>query len=178
VKPDDLISDTRTRIWLRLARNPDGLDAKNPAGYCVQVMKNLIRDALQGQRREHLTDIDPRVDQPFVADVDGDDSSIDQLRIALEDLAEPPVWVTAAALNYVTLAAHPAVDIRGAPTPRAGANPDQARMWPALWFAGQRDGLFPTTQPDAAQRKRLNRAAGKVNNVLRQAAATMPTVTS
>jgi hypothetical protein len=50
-------------------------------------------------------------------------------------------------------------------------------MWPALWFAGLRDGLFPDgDRHDAAQRQRLSRAARKVADALDRAAAASSTI--
>jgi hypothetical protein len=65
-------------------------------------------------------------------------------------------------LSVVTLRAHPdTIDLPGVPAPLAGARPDQAVVWPALWFAGKREH-FPHDGDDAKERNRKNQGRSRM----------------
>jgi len=144
----------------------------NVAAYCTTVMKNVANELLRGFAG-NWGDLEPLADdaeQVNVAPSDLGGGFTDQLRNAIETAGHPD-WVTAAALNFVTLSAYPGCDVSDAPASKAGATPNQARLWPSLWFAGRRHGLFPG--PDgggAAQRKRLSRTGAAVQSLVDEAA--------
>ncbi|MCD9624205.1 hypothetical protein [Rhabdothermincola salaria] len=90
----------------------------------------------------------------------------DALRAAMEPLApEGPNdgWVLGAALTFLTVRLDAAPLPTGVPVPKTGATEEQAALWPALWFAGRRDGYFDhcagEVSPDAVRRRRQR--AGK-----------------
>ena len=170
--PEDVLAEVELRMWKRLQRNADELADVNVAAYCTTVMKNVANELLRGFAG-NWGDLEPFADdaeQVNVAPRDLSGGFTDQLRSAIETAGHPD-WVTAAALNFVTLSAYPGCDVSDAPASKAGATPNQARLWPSLWFAGRRDGLFPG--PDgggAAQRKRLSRTGAAVQGLVDEAA--------
>ena len=171
VTPADLLAEVQLRIWKRLQRSADELADANVAAYCTTVMKNTAAELLRGFAGSWKglgSFADDQAEVNFAPTVLGG-GFIDHLRSAIETAGQPK-WVSAAALNYVNLSAYPDCDVSGAPASKAGATPDQARLWPSLWFAGRRDGLFPG--PDgggAAQRKRLSRAGATVQGLVVEA---------
>ncbi len=100
-----------------------------------------------------VTDVVPLVDR-------WNDGPIDDLRVAVERSADRPPWLTSAALSLVTLRAYPEIELDGVPMPEAGATPEQAQGWPALWFAGRRD-IFPDKGDDRRERARKNTARSR-----------------
>jgi hypothetical protein len=158
--PDDVTQDALFSLWQHLTKHPEHSIDSVPA-YCRTIMRNVVTKAAQGFEAVSFDEAPDIEDQqmPEIESTLGDD-----LRAALEAGSCAKPWVTAAALNYVTLAAHPSIDTHRSPLPLAGATPEQARVWPSLWFAGERSpGLFPTPgKHSAAQRKRLSRAAAAV----------------
>jgi hypothetical protein len=175
---EDVTSEAVINIWKRVDRNPTGLDDANVEAYCTTVIKRVVRDAARG--RSDSMQFDEERDAPggrgnaseLMAPTQLEEASssiADELRAAIECDDSIPDWVAAAALNFVTLTSHPDVNVSGAPKPEAGARPDQALMWPSLWFAGRRDGLFPDPADDAARRKRRSRAAMQVAGAFKAA---------
>lgn len=174
---EDVLADVTTLIWKRLRRGADTVDITNVPAYCCTTIKRqvlqLVRGEIGERRRRQIVEDQHRDDDAIAAPlVQSVDSAVGEaLRSAVEATSGPIPTVTSAALTYLTLTEFPAIPVDDAPAPRAGANPDQARMWPALWFAGVRDGIFPDgEQHDAAQRQRLSRAARKVSDALERAA--------
>lgn len=87
---------------------------------------------------------------------------IEELRSLIETSGEV-AWVVAGALSYLTLEYDRDCDRSDAPWPQAGSARDRALLWPALWFAGQRDNIFPSGgRHSAAQRQRLKRAGDRI----------------
>lgn len=162
--PDDVTQDALFALWQHLAMYPEHSIDSVPA-YCRTIMRNVVAKAAQGFEAVSF-DESPDIEDQQIPEVES--TLADDLRAALEAGSCAKPWVTAAALNYVTLAAHPSIDTHRAPLPIAGATPEQARVWPSLWFAGERSpGLFPTPgKHSAAQRKRLSRAAAAVTKAI------------
>jgi len=162
--PEDVTQDALFSLWQQLAKYPEHSIDSVPA-YCRTVMRNVVAKAAQGFEAVSF-DESPDIEDQQMPEVES--TLADDLRAALEAGSCAKPWVTAAALNYVTLAAHPSIDTHRAPLPLAGATPEQARVWPSLWFAGERSpGLFPTPgKHSAAQRKRLSRAAAAVTTAI------------
>lgn len=189
----ELIDTVRTNIWLRLADGP--LDDGTPAAaYCKRSMWNLAEDLRRGFKhqsrdagrlREHDADLsgtgDRRVERAEQAAQERaeeqerlrsrraaesvDHGLLDTLRARIEASGQPPV-VVSGALTYLTTETYDDCDLTGVPRPKSGANKAQARLWPALWFAGRRDGIFPKERASAAQRQRLKRAGTPIEQLL------------
>lgn len=172
VETKDVIDDTRRQIWSFFQRNPDHEFTSPPGAYCAVVMRNVVNEVLRGFKETPLEKQPNELDltNDFVAPSDLGGGFTDQLRSAIETAGHPD-WVTAAALNFVTLSAYPGCDVSDAPASKAGATPNQARLWPSLWFAGRRDGLFAGPEGGgAAQRKRLSRTGAAVQGLVDEAA--------
>lgn len=176
VSAEEVLGDARRKIWVRLTKNPDGLDTAAAEPYCRTVVRSVVTDLLRGFEHEPFgaPEGPPPISYVLVASpmFEQHDSTVaDGLRTAIEAARHPEPWVTSAALSWLTLSQYPDVDVSGSPLPKAGARPDQARVWPCVWFAGKTEGFFPGDGGgDAAQRKRLNRAAEKVNDAVKEAA--------
>jgi hypothetical protein len=169
VPPAEILDDVRTRLWLRLQQPHDHLDPVKAAAYCRQVAENVVRDLLRdfvdasidetafskpGALAEPERDTQPP-NRP-------DDHIIDRLRVACETSGRD-AWMVSGALTYLTVGSDKECDVSAAPRPRAGANETRALLWPALWFAGRRTGLFPGGgRQNAAQRRRLKRAGDQI----------------
>jgi len=165
--PTDIAHDALVALWHHLRKHPHS-SIDDVAAYCRTIMRNVVIKAAQGFGPVSFDDAIDIEDQQMP---EVETTLVDDLRAALEAGAESKPWVTAAALNYVTLTAYPSIDTRRAPLPQAGAKPDQARVWPSLWFAGQRQpGLFPDGgKHSARQRKRLSRAAEAITAAIERA---------
>jgi len=179
VSSAEVLGDARVKIWRRLTNNQDGLDPADAERYCRTVIRRIVADLLRGFEHQPL-DPSPGVAEASARDVlvappldDGVESTLaDGVRAAIEVACHAQRWITSAALSFVTLTQYPDLDVTGAPLPRAGAAPDQARIWPCLWFAGKTDGVFPGDgSGDPTQRKRLSRAAEQVKEAVQLAAA-------
>lgn len=98
---------------------------------------------------------------------------IEQLRSLIETSGEAH-WVVSGALTYLTLEYDRDCDRSDAPWPQAGSAFDRALLWPALWFAGKRDGIFPTDgRNNPAQRQRLKRAGEPIYRLIALAKSTL-----
>lgn len=176
--PGRVLDDATVEVWLRLARGP--LDVDNPAAYGTRVIQSVLRRDSAG--RDDLIGLhdDDLVDGPDAGGGDGGGDPTrgpagpsevavapeDDLREALDRLADSRPWLTAAALGWLALAG---TDTRpeGAPWPQGGSTLPQARCWPALWFAGEHD-LFEAPL-DAADGARIRRTrARRIDAVLRR----------
>ncbi len=185
VPEKEILADVRSRIWERVQRPHDELDAAQAGAYCRAVARNLVNDLLRGFRDE---DLDERLYyrkgvkpvalndlQPVAAESAGAQAGegIDDLRTWFEASGHEP-WVVSGALTYVTVGSDPDCDYSAAPKPRAGAAKVRALLWPSLWYAGKRRGLFPTSGPQvAAQRQALKRTGDRVLDLVNRAAAEM-----
>lgn len=178
--PSDLVNAAWMRLHSRFARQPDLAAPGPPEAYCKTVINRLAIDVLRGRaaRPEQPLKVgtaDGRATfEPHAPPIVASTPSAlpDDLRVVIESVGDHPAWAVSAALTFVTLTMHPGLDTEPAPRPLAGADPEQARMWPALWFAGKRNGVFPATdEPDAAQRQRLSRLRRDVRRVLDEARA-------
>ena len=139
----------------------------NPEAYATSVVQNTVHKLSRGEK-DGFDDVDPKwTAEEWVPPSDVDDSA-DEIRVLLEQSPAEP-WLTSAALACVCFIGHPDTIPDDAPSPKAGAKPEQARVWPALWFAGQRD-LFPDGRADPCKRTRARRIE-KVLNQLEDAYA-------
>jgi hypothetical protein len=169
---DDVLADAVVAVLHRM-RSPRPLVVDTPAAYGTAAIRSAVRRLAQDRSASvegdrHLLDEVGRgtAQEPDRADV----TAGDDLRVMVE-AAGGRAWVTSAALAWVTFAMYPAALPSGLPRPRAGAREDQARCWPALWLAGERD-LFPDDHgDDAAQRRTRARRIAAVLERLEQAHA-------
>jgi len=173
---DDVLQTARLNVWTRMRNGPLVVD--NPAAYGTTVLRQTANRIAQG--RLATDDLPPDDDlgddrnqvpgassgDPTATEVvDGDRPSaldeLDSLRVVVECTPVRHPWVTSAMLSLVILWAYPDVRLDGVPAPRAGARPDQALLWPALWFAGQRLH-FPEDRDDTQTRNRKNQARSRM----------------
>lgn len=92
-----------------------------------------------------------------------DRRSLAELRTALlaSDASDASV---AGALTFVSRVAEDVPPVASCPTPRAGADVEEAAMWVVLWYLGLRDCFGAGN----AMAKRRSRAASKIRSVLRK----------
>jgi len=179
VPTQEILDDVRYRIWDRVQRPHDHLDPNKAPAYCRRIASNLVADVLRGFKAVPIND---RMLNEFESESavsggktpagtshPGGTALIDHLRGAIEISGEEP-WVVSGALTYLTIGAYPDCDCSGSPAPRAGAAPDRARLWPSLWFSGNRTGLFPAGGVQAArQRQALKRAGDRIVHLVQRA---------
>lgn len=149
---DDVLADAAINVIQR-GRSSTRFELDNPAAYGTRVVQNVVKHLVRGDVTR-LEDIeDPRGETPSTFD----SGLADDLRILLEQSSAAP-WLDSAVLAYVCLVMFPESVPPDAPAPLAGARPDQALVWPALWFAGERE-LFPCEGADPHKRTRARRIA-------------------
>jgi len=160
---DVLVEDVAERVLVNLIRhvqrNP-GRTYDNVPGYGRMTVRHVVTRVVSGR--------DP---VPLDEAVDLEPASVDQPRNELLDSARTyvqqaggPVWLVAAALAYLTLAAYEDVRPAGSPWPQAGAPYRTALGWPSLWLAGVRD-VFPAGGKDTKRRRRNKWIARVVERV-------------
>ncbi len=169
VPPQDLLAETRARIWRHVDRRPACPLPTSVPAYCARTMRNIANDHLRARPRDLLILDGGRWPEPVAPSFGHPETHDlgDRVRTLLETSGADPA-VVAAALAYLTLAEHPEVDLVGLPGPRSGAHEHDARLWPALWIAGERsclpvDGLAD----DPAARRRRSRRMRSVKDLLR-----------
>lgn len=155
---EDVVADAALAVASRMRSGPLVLD--NPAAYGTVVVRNVVN----GMARGADVPLEGFEDQAAPPDAQAD-LDLEDVRCAIEAGGHPP-WLTSASLTYLTYSMHPSAVPPGAPMPLAGARPDQATAWPALWFAGMRD-LFPDGDGDLRRRTRARRVRDVVDNVRR-----------
>lgn len=156
---DDVVSDARVAVIARM-RSPEPLAPDSPAGYGTTVINNLVKKLDRGEVLL-VDDLDPEALPP---EVPIEDRTGDEVRLLLESTTADP-WLTSAALAYVCMLMDPESIPESTPSPQAGARPDQALAWPALWFAGERD-VFPDPDPDGEGDPRKRTRARRIRRVL------------
>jgi hypothetical protein len=167
---DNVLAEARVALWQRM-RSDRPLRVDNAAGYGTAVIRSVLRHASRG-RTDDVPLEDTHPSAALGAELDGD-AAADGVRVHLEQLDDGRPWVTAAALGALVLLVDPDAVPPGSPWPRAGAREDQARCWPALWFAGERD-LFDgvdDARADARIRRTRARHIAVVTERLQQALA-------
>lgn len=183
---EDLLGTATLRIWRYLEARQD-LQIDNVAGFCYRVVQRMIIDIMRGAIATAAVDekLVPDTDwyaKAGIAPVDPSDEheervenhdGIDTVRAHLEASGADTRDVSAA-LTYITLIGHTDIDCDDLPQPRAGAKPEHALWWPCLWLATHDGTLFPKYDSgSAAQRKRLQRARERAEDVLRSAFESM-----
>ena len=177
----NVLADARVSVWNRM-RSSEPLRVDNPAGYGTQVIRSVLRQLAEG--RDGPIDLVgdhgalERTAAPggtsgewFPASVASfADTAGDDVRVILEQLGDDRAWVSSASLTYLTLVMEPTARPDDAPWPRSGSTEDQARCWPGLWYAGERD-LFDegvdTRDRVRIRRTRARRIAAVLDRVRR-----------
>lgn len=149
---EDVLGDATVAVIKRMA-SPTPFEVDNPAAYGTRVVQNVVK----GLNRGDVVHLDELNDQPALEEPAVDSELTDELRLLVEHADAAP-WLTSAALGYICFTMFPDSVPPYVPAPVAGARPDQALAWPALWFAGQRD-LFPEDGADPHKRRRARRIA-------------------
>lgn len=191
IDPKELTSDTMVKIHAIAIAKPDHFtgdewDNGHVDRYSTTIMRNLIIDMLRARKRSPLALIEEKDGGHFdpidesISDIDvllhdgtpseneaGGGELLDRLRTALEGSGAKP-WVVSAALAAFTMSAFHDVDTGKAPKPEAGATPEQARLWPSLWFAGERElfAIDGAGSSPALRRKRARRMQEVLNLML------------
>ncbi len=147
---DDALASAAVSMLQRM-RSSTPLDVRSPGGYGRAVLVSVVRLISQGRDLPldgfgEFAELDVELVDPLAGD---------EVRMVFEQRPAEP-WLASAALAYLVYLMFPGVVPDHAPAPKAGATPDQARCWPALWFAGERD-LFPDDDGDPNRRTRARR---------------------
>jgi hypothetical protein len=181
---DDLIQDVLGRVC---AAAGQGVAIDNVEAFATRLAQRSAVDIVRGRiRHPQLVDlrgVDPDAEvqgQPFAVasplDVEADALAGEALaavrRLVHHRLAADPS-AGAAALAYLAVMVEGASPGDRCPQPLAGASPDEAAEWAALWYGGRRDCFAgdATTTP-ATVRKRRSRLVHRFRDVLTGSAAT------
>jgi hypothetical protein len=164
----NVLAEARIAVWHRM-QSDSPLLVERPGGYGTTVIRSVLRQMAEGRDGPVRLVDDPdaidRVPQPDGTDPawaglgPTADTSGDDVRVHLERLDDDRPWITSAALTYLTLLMEPTARPDDAPWPRSGSREDQARCWPGLWYAGERE-LFDDGV-DAADRARIRRTRAR-----------------
>ncbi len=164
----NVIADAQVAVWHRM-RSDRPLHVERPGAYGTKVIRSVLRQMAEGRDGPvellDAPDVIERVADPAVTDdlraAVGSiaDTSGDDVRLHLEQLDDDRPWAASAALTYLTLLLEPTARPDDAPWPRSGATDDQARCWPGLWYAGERE-LFDDGV-DAVDRARIRRTRAR-----------------
>jgi hypothetical protein len=148
VMTHNVLAEARVAVWQRL-RSDEPLHVERPGAYGTQVLRSVLRQIAEGRDgRVRLVD-DPDefdrgapvdgADATWTGDAPLADTAGDDVRVHLERLADDRAWLTSAALTHLTLLVEPTARPDDAPWPTSGATEQQARCWPGLWYAGERE---------------------------------------
>ncbi len=193
IDPKEITSDAMVKIHSLVTADPEHFAGDEWVNghadhYSIRVMRNLIVDILRGRKRSSFALLEEKDGGHFdsvdetITDVDvllhegtpsgneaGGGELLDRLRTALEGSGAKP-WVVSAALAAFTLSAFDDVETGSAPKPEAGAKPQHARLWPSLWFAGERDLFVDNgTGSSAALRRKRSRRMREVEDQMFEA---------
>lgn len=176
---DDVVSAAAQRAIA--AAVPDGSIA-NVAGFATRLLQRGAQDLVRARARDDT--LLRRLGSPTDLDDDGwatvadpepgpfDDGRLGAAtRLAVARHAARSVPAAAAALTVLAIRHDGAEPADDCPQPRSRVGDLEAATWAGLWYAGQH-GCFPTAggADDAAIRKRRERAARAVHQVLAAAA--------
>lgn len=156
----EMVEDVEAEVWRNIerhvGRNPEAT-YDNVRAYGRIVVRNTMRSVARGKLQ--FADVDLSTFE--VPEPQSSTSLEDSTRFHIEQRGGPP-WLLGAALAYLTLVMHPDSRPIGLPWPQAGAVPEVATGWPALWLAGERD-CFPGGGTDT-KRGRRNRSVAKIRD--------------
>lgn len=155
------------RIWKMFERGPDREPLENVAAYMKSVMSSICSGRDLPERPFDPAKLRGKGGLEKESRPDRSDDVL-QLRTLVE-IGTGRVEAKAAVLNVLTLT-DPDIDRSDLPQPRQGANPDQARWWPAAFLATRNPALFPQSgSSSAAQRRRLYLFRAECEQVLNAA---------
>lgn len=184
--PFELISEAVIKIKVKVSRDPEFFaDGRfvtyDVGGYCTKIMWNHVNDLFSAKKRDRdrdrLLQADARVNDDALATPDTTEDEralleeiaverIDALRVVAEYSGEK-YEIVSGVLTVMAIGRDPQADIGDSPTPQAGAKPDQARLWPAMWFAGYREKAFPVAGGSSqAQQKYRSNIGKRISNFL------------
>ena len=161
---DDLLSEATLAVLGRM-QSPRPLVVESAAKYGTAVIRSCVRRMVRGrdvplEEILELAELVPEFEDPLAGD---------NVRTVLETMGTAEPWLASASLSTLVYLMHPSVLPEDLPSPKAGANAAQARCWPALWLAGERE-VFPNGKGDPQRRTRARRIE-KVQARLEQAYA-------
>ena len=148
---DDVLGEAALATLVRM-RSVVPLAVEAPGGYGTAVIRSVVRRLIRG--RDVAIDDVAEFEDPGQESVDP--LAGDEVRIVFEQMPTSAPSLASASLSYLVDLMSPGPVPDGVPSPKAGANANQARCWPALWFAGERD-LFPDGDGDPNRRTRARR---------------------
>ena len=175
----DVIDDALSRFWLK-AKKGTGPAPDDPINYMTTMMRNIVTNVHRAWQ-----DIEPKeqidnvhtpgrigpgdVWEPSPVETRSDVIRTIGLAVAVRGAIETADASSAdrsAALTFLALSddgTSPRALDDDVPHPEAGARPDQARYWPAIWFAERDDRIFGGGQ---ATRRRRSRRIDQVRQLV------------
>lgn len=175
----DVIDDALARFWRRAEKSTNPAP-DDPINYMTAMMKNIVTNAHRAWKKfESDEQADTVADPGHIgpgddwepAPIDARSELIRNLglaaavRAALET-ADASSADRSAALTFLALSddgMNPRALDDDVPLPEAGARPDQARYWPAIWFAERDDRIFGASQ---SVRRRRSRRIARVRDLV------------
>jgi len=175
----DVIADALSRFWLK-AKKGTGPAPDDPINYMTTMMRNIVTNVHRAwQDVEPMEQIDNvhtpghigpgDVWEPAPVDTRSDLIRTIGLAVAVRGAIETADASSAdrsAALTFLALSddgTSPRALDDDVPHPEAGARPDQARYWPAIWFAERDERIFGAGQ---AIRRRRSRRIGQIRQLV------------
>ena len=152
-------------IIRHVERNPQQR-YENVPGYGRRVTRFTLTRLASGKNVVDISELDLPEESPEPLR----NEVLDSTRFYIEQ-AGGPLWLMAASLAYVTLAAYEDVRPSSAPWPKAGAKLQVALGWPALWLAGVQE-VFPAETGDGKRRRRNRSITRVIEQVTTAVAAT------
>lgn len=156
---DDVLNDAALNVLERMQHT---LEVESAPAYGNTVIANVVNNLVRGRPGESHADVElgPDTDVEDVI-VLMDPTGGDDVRAVIEQRGDHRHWLTSATLTYLTISMFPDARPAHAPWPEAGARPDQARCWPAIWLSGRRD-VFPDARDDVRERNRKAQARARL----------------
>ena len=175
----DVIADALRMFWMQ-AKKCTGPAPDDPISYMTTMMRNIVTNVHRAwQDVEPMEQIDNvhtsghigpgDVWEPAPVDTRSDLIRTIGLAVAVRGAIETADASSAdrsAALTFLALSddgTSPRALDDDVPHPEAGARPDQARYWPAIWFAERDDRIFGGGQ---ATRRRRSRRINQVRQLV------------
>ena len=175
----EVIADALSRFWLK-AKKGTGPAPDDPINYMTTMMRNIVTNVHRAwqdiEPKEHIDNVHTPgrigpgdVWEPSPVDTRSDVIRTIGLAVAVRGAIETADATSAdrsAALTFLALSddgTSPRALDDDVPHPEAGARPDQARYWPAIWFAERDDRIFGGGQ---ATRRRRSRRINQVRQLV------------
>jgi hypothetical protein len=150
---ENLVAEASYQVWRR-QQSAEPMQVRSPAAYGTTTIQSVLLGIIRA-RSKAATALPEWLAE--VPEPEGDGRLAGRTLRASVRTADPhPAWLPVAVEAYIDLALGDLILPDGAPQPRAGATPAQARAWAALWIAGVRD-VFPAGRHDPRRRTRARR---------------------